>query len=35
LRAIFIDSFCLNSTNLNGPVPIGFDRICAGLTWHG
>ena len=28
-------SFGLNSTNLNGPVPIGWVRICDGGTWHG
>jgi len=25
----------LNSTNLNGPVPIGFVRMVACGTWHG
>ena len=28
-------SLGLNSTNLNGPVPTGRCRICAGGTWHG
>src|SRR4051794_6046981 len=28
-------SFCLNSTNLKGPVPTGLVRICAAGTWHG
>ena len=30
-----IDSFCLNSTNLNGPVPIGLVRMSPGVTWQG
>jgi hypothetical protein len=30
-----IDSLGLNSTNLNGPVPTGRSRICAGGTRHG
>src|SRR5215470_9760133 len=28
-------SFGLNSTSLNGPVPIGCWRISRGDTWHG
>jgi hypothetical protein len=28
-------SFCLNETNLKGPVPIGLVRICAAGTWQG
>src|SRR5262252_4890460 len=33
--ATLMPSFCLNSTNLNGPVPIGLVRICATGTWQG
>jgi hypothetical protein len=32
---LITDWFGLNSTNLNGPVPIGYRRISAGATWHG
>jgi len=35
LRVTLIDSFCLNSTNLKGPVPMGWVRISAGATWQG
>jgi len=35
LRVRRIISFCLNSANLNGPVPIGRVRMPAAFTWHG
>src|SRR4051794_33330523 len=35
LRVSLIDSLVLNSTNLNGPVPIGCVRISPGETWQG
>src|SRR5712671_2687353 len=34
-RVSLIASFGLNSTSLNGPVPIGRWRISRGGTWHG
>src|SRR5580704_19254550 len=33
--ATLMYSLGLNSTNLNGPVPMGCWRICAGDTWQG
>src|SRR5215208_4135557 len=35
LRVTLMYSFGLNSTNLNGPVPIGRCRISAADTWQG
>ena len=35
LRATLMYSFGLNSTNVNGPVPIGCWRMSRGLTWQG
>src|SRR5467141_3960197 len=35
LRVTVPRSFGLNSTNLNGPVPIGWLRMSAGRTWQG
>src|SRR4029078_3985790 len=35
LRTSLMDSLALNSTNLNGPVPIGLVRMSPGETWQG